>query len=132
MHLREWEIYKMSMRKDRPDKYDDVLVTMHTGAWFGFYKNADYSTGISAPHTYDNFLIHAVKGVTHDKPTKDYLDTELAKMQAAWDAEAHGRNREHEYPDIGEQLDMMYKDQINDTTTWRDSITAIKNKYRKP
>ena len=36
------------------------------------------------------------------------------------------------YPDLGEQLDMMYKDQINDTTTWRDSITAIKNKYRKP
>ena len=36
------------------------------------------------------------------------------------------------YPPIEDQLDMMYKDQINNTTTWRDAITAIKNKYRKP
>ena len=36
------------------------------------------------------------------------------------------------YPLIEEQLDMMYHDQINSTTTWRDAITAVKNKYRKP
>jgi len=36
------------------------------------------------------------------------------------------------YPVIEDQLDMMYHDQVNGTTTWRDAITAIKNKYKKP
>ena len=121
----------MSMRKQRPISYDDVLVTMHNGAWFGFYKDADYSTGIPAEHTYDNLLMHAVGGVTYDKPTEDYLDTELAKMQAAWDAEAYGRSREKEYPDITEQLDMIYQDQVNSTTTFKDAIKAVKDKYPK-
>ena len=115
----------------RPNDYDDVLITMHTGSWWGFYKDADYSTGIPAPHTYDNLLMHAVGGVTYDKPTEDYLDTELAKMQAAWDAEAYGRSREKEYPEIGEQLDMIYHDQVNSTTTFKDAIKAVKDKYPK-
>ena len=38
----------------RPNDYDDVLTLMHNGAWFGFYKDADYSTGIAAPHVYEN------------------------------------------------------------------------------
>lgn len=70
----------------RPYKYDDVLCTMHDGAWFGFYKDADISTGIGAPHEYENLVIIPVDGVTYDKPTKDYIDTELAKLQATWDA----------------------------------------------
>jgi len=121
----------MSMRKERPDRYDDVLVTLHKGVtWFGF-------TGIvngeerGLEHTYENLVIHPVKGVTYDKPTKDYLDTELAKMQAAWDAEKYGRDREIEYPDVREQLAMIYNDQVNGTTTFRDAIKAVKDKYPK-
>ena len=30
------------------------------------------------------------------------------------------------YGDIGEQLDMMYHDQIENTTTWKDHIAAVK------
>ena len=36
-----------------------------------------------------------------------------------------------EYPHFRDQLDMMYKDQLNGTTTWKDAITAIKEKYPK-
>lgn len=36
-----------------------------------------------------------------------------------------------EYPDISEQLDMMYWDKINGTNNWVDTITAIKQKYPK-
>ncbi len=36
-----------------------------------------------------------------------------------------------EYPPIAEQLDQLYWDAINDTTTWRDTIAAVKNKYPK-
>jgi len=39
--------------------------------------------------------------------------------------------REAEYPTIQEQEDMKYWDEINGTTVWRDTITAIKDKYPK-
>lgn len=40
--------------------------------------------------------------------------------------------REAEYPNIKDQLDMLYWDKMNQTSTWEDSITEIKNKYPKP
>ena len=39
--------------------------------------------------------------------------------------------RSQEYPSREEQLDMMYWDKINGTTTWEDTIQAIKDKYPK-
>lgn len=36
------------------------------------------------------------------------------------------KNRQAAYGDIGEQLDMLYKDALNGTTTWVDSVTAAK------
>ena len=35
--------------------------------------------------------------------------------------------RKVEYGQVEDQLDMMYWDQVNGTTKWRDSITAVKN-----
>ena len=40
--------------------------------------------------------------------------------------DAHIEPRKNSYPSIQEQLDMMYKDQMNDTTTWKDAITKVK------
>ena len=34
--------------------------------------------------------------------------------------------RKISYGDIGEQLDMQYKDALNGTTTWKDHIAAVK------
>ena len=39
--------------------------------------------------------------------------------------------RASEYPSLQEQQDMQYWDAINGTTTWRDAIAAVKNKYPK-
>ena len=39
--------------------------------------------------------------------------------------------RQQEYPTLQEQEDMKYWDEINGTTVWRDTITAIKDKYPK-
>lgn len=36
------------------------------------------------------------------------------------------------YLPIQEQLDLMYWDQINGTTNWKDHISAVKAKYPKP
>ena len=43
----------------------------------------------------------------------------------------YSQKREQEYPHVKNQLDMIYKDQVNGTTTWKDLITSIKDKYPK-
>lgn len=40
-------------------------------------------------------------------------------------------HRRKNYPSIGDQLDMMYHDKIDNTTTWVDSIAAVKLLYPK-
>ena len=40
--------------------------------------------------------------------------------------------RQAEYPNIKDQLDMIYWDKQNGSTNWEDSITEIKTKYPKP
>ncbi|MCI5545136.1 MAG: hypothetical protein MR368_06700 [Azospirillum sp.] len=35
------------------------------------------------------------------------------------------------YPDIGEQLDMIYWDKINNTNLWVEKISGVKGKYPK-
>ena len=40
-------------------------------------------------------------------------------------------NRIKEYPDIIDQLDMIYWDKVNGTTLWQDKITEVKTKYPK-
>ncbi len=35
------------------------------------------------------------------------------------------------YPSIEEQLDMLYWDQVNGTTVWKEAIQAIKERYPK-
>tara|TARA_R110002073_G_scaffold57199_2_gene145608 strand:- start:472 stop:798 length:327 start_codon:yes stop_codon:yes gene_type:complete len=44
----------------------------------------------------------------------------------------YAQYRRDAYPNIGDQLDMQYKDAVNGTTTWKDAIAAIKTKYAKP
>lgn len=53
------------------------------------------------------------------------LDNEAAAVQYRID-------RQEEYPSIGDQLDMLYWDKKNGTSTWDDAVEAVKNKYPKP
>jgi len=46
--------------------------------------------------------------------------------------ERYKRRRLREYPSVRKQLDMMYWDTINGTSTWADEITRVKAKYPKP
>ena len=39
--------------------------------------------------------------------------------------------RQQEYPSREEQFDMQFHDQVNGTTTWKDTIQAIKDRYPK-
>ena len=44
----------------------------------------------------------------------------------------HEMNRAMAYPDIKDQLDMLYWDKVNGTTIWQDKIAEVKAKYPKP
>ena len=63
--------------------------------------------------------------------TKEQIKTKLIELQTAFDAQSYARNRAEEYPSWQEQMDMIYWDGVNGTTTHHDSIKAIKDKYSK-
>jgi len=52
-------------------------------------------------------------------------------MISDWDAQEYARNRASAYPSTGDQLDMMYKDTKNSTTTHADAVEAVKTKWPK-
>ena len=47
------------------------------------------------------------------------------------DEPSYAELRATEYPSREDQFDMMYWDKINGTTTWEDTIQAVKDKYPK-
>ena len=60
----------------------------------------------------------------------DY-ETEVARLQAEYDSQAYARARAEAYPNIGDQLDMMYHDQTEGSRTWLDAIEAVKEAHPK-
>ena len=46
--------------------------------------------------------------------------------------DAYIRPRREAYPSSGDQLDMIYHDQVDGTTTFKDAIKAIKDANPKP
>jgi hypothetical protein len=57
----------------RPDHIEDVLVTLHSGQWFGWSDARN--------KVYANLVIHSADA----KPTENSLTTELATMQTTCD-----------------------------------------------
>ncbi len=63
---------------------------------------------------------------------KKVTDEEIAIQEAKAEAEYYKLLRKGEYPPIQEQLDMQYHDAVDGTTTWKDAIKNVKDKYPKP
>ena len=53
-------------------------------------------------------------------------DIILAKIEEVKKKESHIVPRARAYPSIADQLDMQYHDQLNGTTTWKDTIAKVK------
>ena len=66
-----------------------------------------------------------------DKPTEAEFNTALASVKAEFDAQEYARKRQAEYPSMGDQLDMIYKDMKNGTSTHADAVEVVKTKYPK-
>lgn len=74
--------------------------------------------------------IDDTEGAFDKDGNKVNIDTSLVD---SWvDPELYKQLRCNEYPSMVDQLDMQYWDKINGTTTWEDSIQAVKDKYPKP
>jgi len=64
------------------------------------------------------------------QPTDSEIQAEVQRLQDTYDSQEYARNRKAEY-DLLNQYELMFDDQQNGTTTWVDSINAIKAKYPK-
>jgi len=108
-------------RQGRFDSIEDVLVfnsKFHNrGNWFKF--NGEF--------IYQNLII---TNDSFEKPTQEFLESELKKQQDEFDANQYQRDRI--YPEIGDQLDMIYWDKKNGTEKWKEMITKVKSDHPKP
>jgi len=102
---------------------EDYLITLHTGQWFGFNN----LNGNEANKTYANLVILSDDA----KPSESDCIAGVAALQADWDALNYSRLRKAKY-DLLNQDEMRYDDLVNNTTTWRDGIAAIKVAHPKP
>ena len=65
------------------------------------------------------------------QPTEAELATELARLQAVYDAQEYARKRKAKYNALN-QFELISDDAINGTTTHKDAIVAIKSEFPKP
>ena len=99
----------------RPNHIQDVLCQMHSGQWFGF----------NGEQIYTNLVIHG----DYPTPTQEYLESELARFQAEYDAQEYARQREAEYPSIKELVVALYD--TEDRAAIDAKRAEIKKKYPK-
>ena len=60
----------------KPEHIEDVLVHLHSGQWFGWSDSRN--------KVYENLVIHHAD---KEKPTKEWLEAELSRLQARWDVD---------------------------------------------
>ena len=70
------------------------------------------------------------------EPTADELAAEVTRLQGVYDGNAYQRTRMPVYPDIREQLDLLYHDmtagKLDATGEWHKAVKAVKDATPKP
>jgi len=97
--------------------------------------------------TLEEFKVQAAAEIEADKPLKlihngvereltdeEYADFIEKRALSYWDNQQYSyvEARQAAYGSIGDQLDMMYKDLVDGTTTWKDHIAQVKTDNPKP
>ena len=73
---------------------------------------------------YENLVWHDNRPL----PSKELVDAEFSRLQAAYDANLYQRQRASAYPSIADQLDTIYHSGID---AWKLTITAVKEEFPK-
>ena len=77
-----------------------------------------------AKFSYQNEDIDSIEWKSDTTPiSKSDLQIKMDEIEIR---DAHIEPREMSYPTIQQQLDMMWHDKQNDTTTWEDAIAKVK------
>ena len=65
---------------------------------------------------------------------EDYAQAKIDLGNSKWQEQEFGyiQARQEAYGSIADQLDMMYWDNVNGTTTWKDHIAQVKADNPKP
>ena len=84
--------------------------------------------------TYDNlqWLEPPVWEGGQKKPTREEVETEVARLQQVWENTEYQRLRAREYPDFKEYLDGLVKGDTEQMQAYIDACLAVKAKYPKP
>ena len=94
----------------------------------------DKSTAIKSLRPGSQFVVRGGVVEWHStnltQPTENEIQAEITRLQAEYDAKAYQRNRRPEYPDIGDQLDDLFKAGAF-STEMTAKIQAVKDKYPK-
>ena len=108
----------------RPEQIEDVLVRLHSGQWFGWSNPTN--------KVYANLIIHG----NQEKPTQEFLESELQRQQAEFDAQEYARDRQAEYPSLDELTVALWEGVVEErmasVTQLETARQAVKAKYPKP
>jgi len=63
------------------------------------------------------------------EPTEEEIEEGRKKLEAQWIADEYKRLRRKKYPEIADQLDLLYHEGIEG---WKKVIKETKDKYPKP
>ena len=77
-------------------------------------------------------LVDNQNNVTAYDADGNQITLDNALIDAWVDPEAYKYARESEYESVKKQLDMMYWDRVNGTSTWKEHIDAVKAAHPKP
>ena len=72
-----------------------------------------------------------LEGNTEPCPTKEQIETKMSELDAYDAANTHQEKRRFQYPNIGDQLDDLYKQGVF-SADMAAKIKAVKDKYPKP
>ena len=110
-----------SRQWNREPEFQDALLTFNVGKhqWFGWKDTKDGMV-------YSNVKLN---DDTATMPSESEVNAKLAEFKAEYDLQnaTWNLNRKKAYGNIEEQLDMMYWDNVNSTTTWKDHVAKVKS-----
>ena len=85
--------------------------------------------GFANGDRYENLIW--MSGDSYTQPTEEECVQKLAELNYEYEVKEYQRQRAAEYPSMADQQDMQFHDAVNGTTTWKDAIQAVKDKYPK-
>jgi len=98
--------------------------------WNGTSGEVEHNDGTANREITDFAEFQGLVDAYNDE--KQRLEAVAAQEQADGEASmTYVEYRISTYPSLEDQADMQYWDSVNGTTTWADSITAVKEKYPK-